>query len=239
MASLSSFSSLSIHSSHPKFFNKSTPNTFSFTPHNFPSLTSIKANPQDSETTFYSYDDVNPDEEVIFDPPVPPEGYTPPPAFDEGPEETEDEIAAAYEELYGPAYSGVSVLGDDVYVMDAKVKKSYGFGSKTKKEKVRDGFDERVVQVRRVTKVVKGGNQLHFRAVVGKAKEVVSAVQKSVVNVRRNIITVPMTKYATFPHCSSIRNTQAISNPHTQYQYKRDASHNHTQPTICHTTNAK
>ncbi|KAL5730426.1 ribosomal protein S5 [Ranunculus cassubicifolius] len=217
MASLSTLSSLSIHSSHPKFFNKSTPNaTFSFTlsfsskPHNFPS---IKANPQDSETTFYQYDDVNPDEEVIFDPPVPPEGYTPPPAFDEGPEETEDEIAAAYEELYGPAYSGVSVLGNDVYVMDAKVKKSYGFGSKTKKEKVRDGFDERVVQVRRVTKVVKGGKQLHFRAVVvvgdkngqvgvgvGKAKEVVSAVQKSAVNARRNIITVPMTKYATFPH---------------------------------------
>lgn len=93
------------------------------------------------------------------------------------------------------------------------MKKTTGFGSKSKKEKVRDGFDERVVQVRRVTKVVKGGKQLHFRAVVvvgdkqgnvgvgvGKAKEVIGAVQKSAVNARRNIITVPMTKYKTFPH---------------------------------------
>lgn len=97
--------------------------------------------------------------------------------------------------------------------MDSKVKKVGGFGSKVKKDKPRDGFDERVVQVRRVTKVVKGGKQLHFRAIVvvgdkqgqvgvgvGKAKEVIAAVQKSAVNARRNIVTVPMTKYLTFPH---------------------------------------
>lgn len=30
-----------------------------------------------------------------------------------------------------------------------------------------DGFQDRVIQVRRVTKVVKGGKQLRFRAVVG------------------------------------------------------------------------
>ncbi len=93
------------------------------------------------------------------------------------------------------------------------MRKSTGFGSKTKKEKVKDGFEERVIQVRRVTKVVKGGKQMHFRAIVvvgdkqgqvgvgvGKAKEVVGAVQKSAVNARRNIVSVPMTKYLTFPH---------------------------------------
>ncbi|MBA0778868.1 hypothetical protein Gotri_006683 [Gossypium trilobum] len=170
------------------------------------------AKSSDIDTSFF--DDVNPEEDIVFDPPTPPEGFTPPPSFDECPEETEDEIAAAYEELYGPAYSGVSVLGNDVYVMDSKVKKSSAFG-KVKKEKVRDGFEERVVQVRRVTKVVKGGKQLHFRAIVvvgdkqgqvgvgvGKAKEVIGAVQKSAVNARRNIITIPMTKYLTFPHRS-------------------------------------
>ncbi|KAK4761158.1 hypothetical protein SAY87_006051 [Trapa incisa] len=152
-------------------------------------------------------------EAAPFVPPNPPEGFVAPPSFDDGPIETEDEIAAAYEEVYGPAYSGVSLLGNDIYVMDSKVKKTTGFGSKNKKEKVKDGFEERVVQVRRVTKVVKGGKQLHFRAIVvvgdkkgqvgvgvGKAKEVISAVQKSAVNARRNIITVPMTKYLTFPH---------------------------------------
>lgn len=127
--------------------------------------------------------------------------------------ETEEEIATAYEELYGAAYSGESYLGNDIYVMDSKVRKTTAFGSKMKERKVKDGFDERVVQVRRVTKVVKGGKQLHFRAVVvvgdkqgqvgvgvGKAKEVVTAVQKSAVNARRNIVSVPMTKYLTFPH---------------------------------------
>ncbi|KAE8686688.1 30S ribosomal protein S5 [Hibiscus syriacus] len=137
-----------------------------------------------------------------------------PPAFDDGPEETEYEIAAAYEELYVLAYSGVSVLSNDIYVMDSKVKRTSAFG-KVKKEKTKDGFEERVVQVRRVTKVVKGGKQLHFRAIVvvgdkqgrvgvrvGKAKEVIDAVQKSATNARRNIIAIPMTKYLTFPHRS-------------------------------------
>ena len=87
-------------------------------------------------------------------------------------------------------------------------------GAQNQREKTKDGLDERVVQVRRVTTVVKGGKQLHFRAVVvvvgdkqgqvgvgvGKAKEVIAAVQKSALNARRNIITVPMTKYLTFPH---------------------------------------
>ncbi|CAH8263069.1 unnamed protein product [Arabidopsis lyrata] len=76
-------------------------------------------------------------------------------------------------------------------------------------------FEERVVQVRRVTKVVKGGKQLKFRAIVvvgdkqgnvrvgcAKAKEVVAAVQKSAIDARRNIVQVPMTKYSTFPHRS-------------------------------------
>ncbi|KAK8546779.1 hypothetical protein V6N13_093822 [Hibiscus sabdariffa] len=171
-----------------------------------------KSKPSDIDTSFF--DELNPEEDVVFDPPTPPEGFIPPPSFDDGPEETEDEIAAAYEELYGPAYSGVSVLGNDVHVMDSKVKRTSAFG-KVKKEKVKDGFEERVVQVRRVTKVVKGGKQLHFRAVVvvgdkqgqvgvgvGKAKEVIGAVQKSATNARRNIITIPMTKYLTFPHRS-------------------------------------
>ncbi|RVW37923.1 30S ribosomal protein S5, chloroplastic [Vitis vinifera] len=197
--SLSSFSSLSIRTTrfsvlnqHP-LPNNLTPKSkaskpFPVFPFKLTSTTKLKA--ADSETTFF--EDPSLQEEVVFEPTPPPEGFVPPPSFDDGPMETEDEIAAAYEEIYGPAYR---------------------FGSKVKKEKVRDGFEERVVQVRRVTKVVKGGKQLHFRAVVvvgdkqgqvgvgvGKAKEVIAAVQKSATNARRNIITVPMTKYLTFPH---------------------------------------
>jgi small subunit ribosomal protein S5 len=102
------------------------------------------------------------------------------------------------------------VLGNDVFEMDSKKKKDTGIGGSKKKQKgkIRDGFEERVVQVRRVTKVVKGGKQMRFRAIVvvgdkngqvgvgvGKAKEVISAVQKSAIDARRNIIRVPMTKY--------------------------------------------
>ncbi|KAG2403040.1 30S ribosomal protein [Vigna angularis] len=88
-----------------------------------------------------------------------------------------------------------------------------GVEASRRKAKVCDEFEERVVQIRRVTKVVKGGKQLRFRAVVivddkkgqvdvgvSKAKEVVVAVQKSASNARRNIAKVPMTKYSTFPH---------------------------------------
>jgi len=48
--------------------------------------------------------------------------------------------------------------------MDSKVKKSSDNGQlgREKREKVNDGFEERVVQVRWVTKVVKGGKKLEL-----------------------------------------------------------------------------
>lgn len=225
VASLSSFSSLSLLPSHSSTtatttsfssFNPSIPSlTLKPKPHHTPLLTTIarcSSKPNDIDTSFF--DNLDPNQDITFEPPAPPEGYVPPPAFDELPPETEEEIAAAYEEIYGPAYSGISVLGNDVYVMDAKLKKSGGgWLGRRKREKVNDGFEERVVQVRRVTKVVKGGKKLNFRAIVvvgdrkgrvgvgvGKAKEVVDAIAKSATNARRNIIQVPMTKYSTFPH---------------------------------------
>lgn len=72
---------------------------------------------------------------------------------------------------------------------------------------------ERVVQVKRVTKVVKGGKQLSFRAVVvvgnekgrvgvgcASAKEVVVAVQKAVTDAKRHMVSVPLTNASSFPH---------------------------------------
>ncbi len=71
---------------------------------------------------------------------------------------------------------------------------------------------EKVVQIRRVTKVVKGGKKLSFRAVVivgnakgqvgvgvGKATEVIGAIQKAVVDAKKHMITVPLIS-ATIPH---------------------------------------
>jgi small subunit ribosomal protein S5 len=221
-ATLSSLSSLSLHTTTNSLLSLSKPKNPFFTKPIKPSLlhhsfssnpTTFKVKSSEIDTTFFDNFNPNDESDTVFNPPEPPEGFIAPPSFDDGPLEAEEDIAAAYEELYGPAYSGESYLGNDIYVMDSKVRKSTGFGSKTKKEKVKDGFEERVIQVRRVTKVVKGGKQMHFRAIVvvgdkqgqvgvgvGKAKEVVGAVQKSAVNARRNIVSVPMTKYLTFPH---------------------------------------
>ena len=73
-------------------------------------------------------------------------------------------------------------------------------------------WEEKIIQVRRVTKVVKGGKKLSFRAVVavgngkgqvgvgvGKSAEVVGAIQKGVVDAKKSMVSVPMTG-ATIPH---------------------------------------
>lgn len=71
----------------------------------------------------------------------------------------------------------------------------------------------KIVKVRRITKVVKGGKKLRFGALVivgngkgrvgvgvGKADDVVEAVKKAENNGRRNLIDVPLTKVASIPH---------------------------------------
>ena len=73
-------------------------------------------------------------------------------------------------------------------------------------------WKERVIQIRRVTKVVKGGKKLSFRAVVvvgdgngsvgigcGKSSEVIGAIQKAVIDARKAHIKVPIFK-KTIPH---------------------------------------
>ena len=74
-------------------------------------------------------------------------------------------------------------------------------------------WEERVVQVKRVTKVVKGGKKLSFRAVIivgdekgtvgvgiGKATDVIGAVKKGVSDAKKNIISIPLTKDNSIPH---------------------------------------
>lgn len=73
-------------------------------------------------------------------------------------------------------------------------------------------WEEKILQVRRVTKVVKGGKKLSFRAVVavgngkgqvgvgvGKAAEVIGAIQKGVVDAKKSLVNVPMVG-STIPH---------------------------------------
>jgi SSU ribosomal protein S5P len=78
-------------------------------------------------------------------------------------------------------------------------------GDDNKRERPESEWEEKIIQVRRVTKVVKGGKKLSFRAVVavgngkgqvgigvGKAAEVISAIQKGVVDAKKSLISVPL-----------------------------------------------
>lgn len=59
----------------------------------------------------------------------------------------------------------------EVRAQRAAVRVQAAYGDKDNEDEYEsDGFQERVVQVRRVTKVVKGGKQLRFRAVVSWAR---------------------------------------------------------------------
>lgn len=66
-------------------------------------------------------------------------------------------------------------------------------------------FEEEVISIRRVTKVVKGGKNLRFSAAVvvgdkngkvglgkGKAREVPLAIKKAVANAKKNIVDIPI-----------------------------------------------
>jgi small subunit ribosomal protein S5 len=74
-------------------------------------------------------------------------------------------------------------------------------------------YEEKVVQVSRVTKVVKGGKKMTFRAIVivgdnkrkvgvgiGRAEDVNLAIDKAVLNGKKNLITVPLTFVFSVPH---------------------------------------
>ena len=74
-------------------------------------------------------------------------------------------------------------------------------------------YEEKIVQVKRVTKVTTGGKKMTFRAIViigdnkqkvgvgiGRAEDVNLAIDKAILNGKKNLITVPLTLKESVPH---------------------------------------
>ena len=74
-------------------------------------------------------------------------------------------------------------------------------------------YEEKIVQIKRVTKVVKGGKKMTFRAVViigdnkrkvgvgiGRADDINLAIDKAILNGKKNLINVPLTLKDSIPH---------------------------------------
>ena len=74
-------------------------------------------------------------------------------------------------------------------------------------------YEEKIVQIKRVTKVVKGGKKMTFRAVViigdnkrkggvgiGRADDINLVIDKAILNGKKNLINVPLTLKDSIPH---------------------------------------
>lgn len=83
-------------------------------------------------------------------------------------------------------------------------------------------WQERVVQIRRVSKTVKGGKKMSFRAIVvvgnergqvgvgvGKAGDVIGAVRKGVADGKKHLVKVPLTRHSSVPTDSTGRDGAA------------------------------
>ena len=124
-------------------------------------------------------------------------------------EETVETEAVAEENSSEAAEAAVEEVQAEA---PAKKQRSRKKKVETQEVKPESEWKEQVVQIRRVTKVVKGGKKLSFRAIVivgnqngqvgvgcAKASEVIIAIQKAIADGRKNLITVPIFK-TTIPH---------------------------------------
>ena len=127
-------------------------------------------------------------------------------------EKLETQVEEVVETVEEAVEAVEAVEEENVEHLPAKKQRSRKKKVETQEVKPESEWKEQVVQIRRVTKVVKGGKKLSFRAIVivgnqkgqvgvgcAKASEVIIAIQKAIADGRKNLITVPIFK-TTIPH---------------------------------------
>ena len=91
-------------------------------------------------------------------------------------------------------------------------------GGSQRRERIRPEFEQRVVNIRRVTRVVAGGRRFNFSVVmilgdkkgtvgvgIGKAGDTALAIEKAIKDAKKNMIKVPLTKTMSIPHSVSAK----------------------------------
>lgn len=87
-----------------------------------------------------------------------------------------------------------------------------------REERARPEFEQKIISIRRVTRVMAGGRRFNFSVAmvagdkkgkvgvgVGKAGDTQLAIEKALRNARRNMITVPMNKEQMLPHDVTVK----------------------------------
>lgn len=100
--------------------------------------------------------------------------------------------------------------------------KNPGRGSMPRRERAEDEFEQRIVELARVARVMAGGKRLRFRALVvigdrrgrvgyglDKGADVSLAISKATTQARRNLIIVPLKKN-TLPHEIKVKYKSAV-----------------------------
>lgn len=95
-------------------------------------------------------------------------------------------------------------------------------GGAPRRERVEDDFEQKIVELSRVTRVMAGGKRMRFRALVvigdkkgkvgaglAKGADVSLAISKASTKARRNLLTVPMQK-GTIPHEVKLKYKSAL-----------------------------
>lgn len=86
------------------------------------------------------------------------------------------------------------------------------------RERVRSEFEQKIISIRRVTRVVAGGRRFNFSVAIvigngrgqvgvglGKGADTAAAIDKALADARKNMITIPITKELSIPHETSAK----------------------------------